>query len=298
MEQENNNKKFPRFNAESVTRESIAFFKRWWKVLLGVFVGAAVISLVISLFIRPMFLSKAIMIPTNSNRLTKAIMDYDYSMDFMDYGSERDCEYALQIMTSKKMQVDVCKHFNLIERYRIPKRSKHKIHDVTKKFNRYCTIKRTEFMGIEVSIIDEDPQIAADIVNYMMDKYDTLCHEIHHDRAESAARIMNAVCAADEEKLDSLANTMGESYWKQQLVRKRSKELAKMQNRAIQTDVDKDLNVHYRYVVDRAIPADKKDRPKRLLIVAASAFGTLVVCIFGLVMFAPRKEEDEEEKQQ
>lgn len=296
MDQENNNIKFPRFNAESVKAETIAFFKRWWKILLGVVVGAAVISAIITIFIRPMYLSSAIMIPTNSNRLTKAIMDYDYSMDFMDYGSERDCEYALQILTSKNMQIAVCEHFNLIDRYRISKRSKHKLHDVTKKFNRYVTIKRTDFMGIEVSIIDEDPQVAADIVNYMMDKYDTLCHEIHHDRAESAARIMNAVCAADEAKLDSLASTAGDEYWKLQLVKKRSKKLAEMQNRAIQTDVDKDLNVHYRYVVDRAIPADKKDRPKRLLIVGAASLSALVVCIFGLLMFAPsRKDEDDDE---
>ena len=60
--------------------------------------------------------------------------------------------------------------------------------------------------------------------------------------------------------------------------------------------VDKDLNVHYRYVVDRAIPADKKDRPKRLLIVGAASLSALVVCIFGLLMFAPSRKDEEDDE--
>lgn len=294
MDQENNMRKASTFDAQSVTKATVAFFKRWWKLLTIVFVCAAIISAVASMFIKPMFLSYGIMIPTNSNRLSKAIMDYDYSMDFMDYGAERDCEYALQILTSKQMELAVSERFNLVERYNVKPSSKHKQYDVGKKYNRYLTIKRTDFMGLEVAIIDRDPQVAADIVNYIMDKYDTLCHEIHRDRAESAAEVMKAVCAAAEQEMDSLAaNTNGE-HWKDYLLNRKSKKLAEMQARAVQTSVDKDMNVHYRYVVDRAIPAEKKDRPKRALIVLGCSLGAVVVCIFGLLIFAPRKEEDEQ----
>ena len=65
-----------------------------------------------------------------------------------------------------------------------------------------------------------------------------------------------------------------------------------MQARAVQTSVDKDMAVSYRYVVDRGVPADKKDRPKRALIVLGGSLGALLVCIFGLLIFAPRKEEE------
>ena len=112
--------------------------------------------------------------------------------------------------------------------------------------------------------------------------------------AESAAEVMKAVCAAAEQEMDSLAaNTHGE-HWKDYLLNRKSKKLAEMQARAVQTSVDKDMNVHYRYVVDRAIPAEKKDRPKRALIVLGCSLGAVVVCIFGLLIFAPRKEEDEQ----
>lgn len=282
------------FDAKSVTNETVAFFKRWWKLLVIVFVCAAVISGVVSMFIKPMYLSYGIMMPTNSNRLTKAIMDYDYSMDFMDYGAERDCEYAMQLLTSKQLELAVVERFNLVERYGIKPTSKHKMYDVGKKFNRYLNVKRTDYMGIEISIVDRDPQTAADIVNYIMDKYDTMCHDIHRDRALDAAEIMNAVCAAAEDEMDSVAATAKGSAWKDYLLRRKSKKLAEMQARAVQTNVDKDMNVHYRYVVDRAVPADKKDRPKRALIVLGCSVGALIICLFGLLVFAPRKKEDEE----
>ena len=175
------------FDAQSATTATVAFFKRWWKLLTIVFVCAAIVSAVVSMFIKPMFLSTGVMMPTNSNRLTKAIMDYDYSMDFMDYGSERDCEYAMQILTSKQMELAVIERFNLGERYDVKPDDKHRMYYIGKKYNRYLDIKRTDYMGIEISIVDRDPQVAADIVNYIMDKYDTLCHDVHRDRAEDAA---------------------------------------------------------------------------------------------------------------
>jgi uncharacterized protein involved in exopolysaccharide biosynthesis len=84
------------------------FFARWWKVLAAVAAVAAAASLAVSLLIKPLYKSSAVIFPTNSNRLSKAIMDYHYSLDFMDYGIERDCVYAIQILTSKRMQHAVC----------------------------------------------------------------------------------------------------------------------------------------------------------------------------------------------
>ena len=282
------------FDAQSATTATVAFFKRWWKLLTIVFVCAAIVSAVVSMFIKPMYLATGVMMPTNSNRLTKAIMDYDYSMDFMDYGGERDCEYAMQILTSKQMELAVIERFNLGERYDVKPDDQHRMYYIGKKYNRYVDIKRTDYMGIEISIVDRDPQVAADIVNYIMDKYDTLCHDVHRDRAEDAAEVMNAVCAVAMEEMDSIANMGKANAGKDYLLRYKGKKLAEMQARAVQTSVDKDMAVHYRYVVDRAVPADKKDRPKRALIVAGGSVGTLIVCIFGLLVFVPNKKEDEE----
>lgn len=268
------------------------FFCRWWKLLVIVGVVAALVSLVIAMLIKPLYRSTAVMIPTNSNRLTKAIMDYHYSMDFLDYGSENNCEQALQILTSKSMALAVCEHFNLMEHYKIKSTSPHPLADFEIKWKKYFSARRTKFLGVQVSVLDRDPQMAADIANYVLEAYDSLCHEVNRDRTTDAAMVMGRVCEAEAANIDSLASRMTAGSWQQQLVKRKCKKLAEMQARATQTSVEQELRVSYKYVIDRGVVADKKDRPKRSLIVLGGCLGAVVVCIFALLIFVPRKEEE------
>ncbi len=266
------------------------FFARWWKVLAAVAAVAAAASLAVSLLIKPLYKSSAVIFPTNSNRLSKAIMDYHYSLDFMDYGIERDCEYAIQILTSKRMQHAVCERFNLMEHYAIG--GAHPQAKLEKQYRSNITVRRTDFLGVEIGVLDQDPQWAADIANYMAAMYDTLCHEIHADRAASAAEVMNGVVGAMEQEIDSLDKCKAEGgKWKEILIADKCEQLADLQTRAMQTRVDRGLEVSYKYLVDGAVPADKKAYPKRLLIVLGGTVGAVVVCIFGLLVFCPARKE-------
>ena len=229
--------------------------------------------------------------PTNSNRLSKAIMDYHYSLDFMDYGIERDCEYAIQILSSKRMEQAVCDHFNLMEHYGIPTDDEHKLFKLDEQYRSNVTVRRTEFLGVEIGVLDQDPQWAADIANYIASMYDTLCHEIHHDRALSAAEVMDGVCASMEREIDSLSQ-LPKTDWRAKLIADKCEQLADLQTRATQTRVDKNLEVSYKYSVDEATPADKKAYPKRLLIILGGSFGAVVVAIFALLVFCPNKKEE------
>ena len=268
------------------------FFRRWWKVLVAVFVVGAVASAIAAWMIKPLYKSSAVIFPTNSNRLSKAIMDYHYSLDFMDYGIERDCEYAIQILSSKRMQQAVCDHFNLMEHYGIPATDEHKFFKLDEQYRSNISVKRTEFLGVEIGVLDQDPQWAADIANYIATMYDTLCHEIHHDRAIGAAEVMDGVCASMEREIDSLSQ-LPATAWRTKLIADKCEQLADLQTRATQTRVDKDLSVSYKYSVDEAVPADKKAYPKRLLIILAGSLGAVVVSIFVLLVFCPAKKEED-----
>ena len=269
---------------------SIQFFRRWWKLLAAVFVLGAIGAAIAAWSIKPLYKSSAVIFPTNSNRLSKAIMGYHYSLDFMDYGIERDCEYAIQILSSKRMQQAVCDHFNLLEHYGIPADHPHRLFKLDKQYKSNITVKRTEFLGVEIGVLDQDPQWAADIANYIATMYDTLCHEIHHDRALSAAEVMDGVCASMEKEIDSLSN-LPATAWRTKLIADKCEQLADLQTRATQTSVDKNLEVSYKYSVDEAVPADKKAYPKRLLIILGGSLGAVVVCIFFLLIFAKKEEE-------
>lgn len=271
---------------------TIRFFRRWWKLLTVVFVLGVIASGIIAWCITPLYKSTTVIIPSNSNRLSKAIMDYHYSMDFMDYGSERDCEYAIQILGSKRMQMAVCKHFNLMEHYEIAADNPHRMFVLETKYNSRVSMKRTEYMGVEISVLDQDPQMAADMANYIATMYDTLCREIHHDRAVSAAEVMEGVCLSLEREIDSLSKNKDEGgRWKELLITDKCGKLANLQTRAIETKVDKGTSVSYKYVVDPATVADKKASPKRMLIVLGGSLGAVVTVIFFLLVFARKEEE-------
>ena len=82
-------------------------------------------------------------------------------------------------------------------------------------------MRRTEFLGVEIGVLDQDPQWAADIANYMAMMYDTLCHEIHHERAVSAADVMNGVVARMEAEIDSISRTADGGKWKDDLLKEK-----------------------------------------------------------------------------
>ena len=270
---------------------SIQFFRRWWKILTAVFVLGIIASAIAAWSIKPLYKSSAVIFPTNSNRLSKAIMGYHYSMDFMDYGIERDCEYAIQILSSKRMQQAVCERFNLMEHYGIPADHPHRLFKLDEQYRSNITVKRTEFLGVEIGVLDQDPLWAADIANYIASMYDTLCHEIHHDRALSAAEVMEGVCASMEREIDSLSS-LPATAWRTKLIADKCEQLADLQTRATQTRVDKDLEVSYKYSVDQATPADKKAYPKRILILLGGSLGAVVVCIVFLLIFCPAKKDE------
>lgn len=276
---------------------TIRFFRRWWKLLTGVFIVALIASVVVSLLITPRFKSTATLFPTNSNRLSKAIMDYHYSLDFMDYGIERDCEYCIQILLSESMERDVCKRFNLMEHYGINPDDPHKFFKLHEQYRGNVNVKRTEYLGVEVSVLDVDPQWAADMANYIATNYDTVCHRIHHDRAVDAADIMSGVCQKLGQEIqllqDSLKHNPQYALGLTKLIDEKCAQLADLQTRAAQTQVDMNENVSYKFMLDQAVASDKKAYPKRSIIVLLGAFGTLIMCILVLLLLDATKKDEE-----
>lgn len=260
-------------------RASLLFFRRWWKTLTIVFLLGVAASLVASLLVTPRYKSSVVLFPTSSNRLSKAITADRYSLDYMDYGIERDCEYTIQILLSQSMEDAVCQRFNLMEHYGISPTDPHRLFKLHDAYRGYVSVKRTEYLGVEVSVMDVDPQWAADIANFIAAHYDTLCSQIHHDRARDAYAIMDGVCLELAAETDSLA-----ACGNQELVSLKREQLAHLQTLRAERKVDLAHNASYKFWLDRASVADKKAYPKRAIIVLLGSFGALLMAIFVLLL--------------
>lgn len=280
----------PTFGNNYDHNATLNFLRRWWKTLVIVTVVAAAISLVVSLLITPRYKSSVVLFPTNSNRLTKAITADRYSLDFMDYGIERDCEYTIQILSSQAMENAVNEQFNMIEHYGIAADDPHRLFKLHENYVSNVNVHRTEYLGVEVSVLDVDPEYACNIANFIAAYYDTLCHQIHADRAADAYTIMDGVCRQMEKEIDSM-QVAGVNA---ELLQMKRAELAEMQTRRAERKVDMEQNVSYKFLLDQASPADKKAYPKRSIVVLLGTLGALAVCVLSLLIAdRNRRKEDE-----
>lgn len=276
------------------------FIKKWWKLLTIVFVVAFGISLAVSLLITPRYKSSAILFPTDSNRGSKAILADRYSQDYMDYGIERDCEYAIQVLSSQSMAEDVCDHFNLMVHYGIDPDDPHKFFEMYKQYRGYVTIKRTDYLGVEIGVLDVDPEYAANIANYIAANYDSICTRMQYQRADEAYQIMVGVSEDMQQDIfaleDSVRHNPQHASSLNMLIAEKTKELASVQSRASQTKIDRNYEYSYKFLLDKAQPSDKKAYPKRAVISLLGAFGSLAVCVLALLLvdMATRKEEKEQ----
>ena len=204
---------------------SLKFFYKWRKVLLLIFIVSFALSLVASLLITPRYKSSIVFFPTSSNRVSKAIITDRY--DFMDYGSERDCEYAIQILSSQAMMDDVCKRFNLMEHYGISSEAEDKYFQFTEKYQGNVTVRRTEYLAVEVVVLDEDPQFASDMANFIAENYDTLCNRIQNERTADACLVLEGVCSNLEQEISQLEDSLKGLYNYSDYTNRMYQELAK-----------------------------------------------------------------------
>lgn len=275
---------------------TVAFVAKWWKVIVAAFALGLVASTVTAFLIKPMFKSTAVMFPTSSNRLSKAILGDRYTYDFLDFGDEEDCEYAMQILNSQTMRDTVCRRFNLITHYAIPEDHPHKLFKFQKTYRSNVTVKRTDNLAVEVSVMDSDPQWAADIANFIVDYYDTLSRAVLGTRSANANELMRGT----SEKLrgeiaqlqDSLNASPRSSYSLQQMLDSKCEKLAEVESYMAVTGTDVETPISHKFMLDRATAADKKAYPKRLAIILAGSLGALLICVAALIVLEYVKNDD------
>ena len=257
-------------------KNSLKFFYRHRVVLLVVFVAALVASIVVAFLLQERYDAKAVMFPTSSNRVSKSVVVDRYSMDVLDYGIERDCEYALQVLSSDAMMRDVCEHFDLMNHYGINQNAKDKYYRLYEMYRAYVTVKRTEFLGIEIKVTDFDPQTAADIANYITANYDTMCTKILAPRTDGAIELMENVANRLQEEIKSTNDPL--------LLKYKNKELASIQTQLAERKADAEVVMPRKFWVDEAVPSDHKSFPKRLVIILIGTLAVELLCILVLLV--------------
>jgi capsular polysaccharide biosynthesis protein len=180
----------------------LQFIYRWKKHLIIICGIAAVASAIFSspLFIKPKYKAEAIFYPTTINSISNAMFTdlNKREMDLLAFGEEEEAENALQILQSSELKSRIVRNFNLMKHYRIDPKGSQPMTKLAKKLDANIDFKRTRYLSVKVTVLDEDKDMAARIANGITELYDTIKTEIQKQVANEAFKIIEGQYKAKE----------------------------------------------------------------------------------------------------
>ncbi len=171
--------------------ELIDLIIRKIKPLFIIIFSAAVISSIVALTITPKYKSSVILFPASSSSISQALFrDNLSSKDILRFGDEEEVEQILQILHSYEIRDRIIEKYDLINHYEISPNSAYPMTKLYNEFKNNISFKRTEFMSIEIEVLDVDPEMAADIANNIAALVDSTMNRMTKERARKALTIV------------------------------------------------------------------------------------------------------------
>jgi hypothetical protein len=218
--------------------------------------------------------------------------------------------------------------------YGIDSTDENKNYKMMKEYEGHISFIRTRYGSIQIDVLDEKPELAAEIANKIVDLIDTVKNSMISERTMPAFEVNKRKRdLLDQDlktilvQLDSLGekgviSMEGRTNLFTALVESKSEKdreflkkqidvnllygprfdgLEEMRDEKIeklekfldsyeQAESDAYANYTHKFIVERAVVADKKDKPKRMIIVILAAIGTFIFMVFLLLINEKIKE--------
>lgn len=191
----------------------LLFLYKWRKPLLWV-VGIAIIgSSLVSLMISNKYRSTVIMYPAATNAISQALLTQNRSATqkgILDFGVDEETEQMLQILHSNRIRDRIIEEFDLEKHYGISPTSTSRVSKLYRRYESNISFKRTEFMAVRISVLDTDPQYAADIANRIADLLDSTKNQIQQERAKKAFEIVQNQYLKLSEEMQQMEDSLTE----------------------------------------------------------------------------------------
>jgi len=297
------------------------------KVIILVTLIGAVVSVVVSLLLTPLYKSTAIVFPAATSTVSFS-EQRNAKASSMDFGEEEQAEQLVQILQSSRIRNRIVDRFDLMKHYEIEQDDRNKFHKLGKAYNNHITFTRTRYGSIQIDVLDRDRELAAEIANKIVDLIDTVKNAMVRERTVPAFEInLRKKQMLETEKdailaeMDSLSrmgvvsiegranlfsayneskNAADREFFRQQieinqkygarfdgledLRDEKITKLTKFEDAYEQAESDANTDFNHKFIVEPAVVADKKFKPKRLIIVLLSTIGTFVFVIFVLLL--------------
>lgn len=193
------------FNLQS----TVSFLSRHKLILILIFIlGTTSIGL-LSLFLPNYYKSQVVLMPADSNAVSKAVLSQMDNYDVLSYGKEKDAEYLLELLGSSTIISKTATKFKLDEHYGIKEeKGKNKSDKLNQRLVSNIKVKRTENLGVKLTVWDTDPQYAADIANYMTEQMQILRNDMKRAKMDSIVNTLTASRDGLAMEISRLADSM------------------------------------------------------------------------------------------
>lgn len=178
-----------KFSFQSTDMIRYVWSKR--KVLLIVSFIVAIVSIIVSLSIRPKFRSTVILFPASSASVSKTLLSENSGQnDLLQFGTEEEGEQLLQVLHSTAIRERIIQKFNLARHYDVDTTEPFWKTRLYEEFRGNIRFHRTEFMSIVIDVLDYSPDTAALIANEISNQVDSVMTRVQRERAIKALAIV------------------------------------------------------------------------------------------------------------
>lgn len=184
--------------------------KKW--ILIAVSALAFIASVMVSSTITPRFKSGVVLFPASSISLSKSLVETSSistdNRDVLSFGEDEEAERMLQILHSNQIKDHIVRKFDLMTHYQIDPGSPFPYTRLDNKYKGNIKFRRTEFMSIEIGVLDTDPQMAADIANEIASYVDSVIHNMQRERALEAFNIVEKEYIGAQREIDQISDSL------------------------------------------------------------------------------------------
>ncbi len=294
--------------------------KKW--ILLIISILAGITSIIVSLQIEEKYESTVIMFPTTGASISKSLLSANYSgrQDAYGFGEEEQAEQLLQVLKSEQIRARIIEKYHLMEHYGIDPSDKYPYTKLASEYSGNINFRRTDLMSVEISVMDKDPQMAADIANDISNLVDTVYNAMKQERAKAAFELVKKEYMEAENSVrllkDSLQNVgnqisaslrkMGGSSMAQfaqaiaihggtfltltNHLDHETERLSDLSQRYQEARVESEQQLSHKFIVDQAYASEKKAYPKKSIIVLVSTAAAFLFTLILLIIIDSLKE--------
>jgi uncharacterized protein involved in exopolysaccharide biosynthesis len=163
---------------------------KWRKQLVITFVVAVVVSFIFTLpaIMTPVFKSTAVIYPVNMST----------------YSKETPTEQMVQLLNSDDIKFELIRAFGLYKRYGVDSTGSNPKFEIFKVLKENVSISKTPLESIEISVLDKDPIIAAQMCDSILSFMDKKALSLIRERSNEVIVILNNQIQDKVAQMDSM----------------------------------------------------------------------------------------------